>query len=133
MTYYNKQVLFLSDKLYSNVYLLKQVMQAKYFIDNNFSDNITVDDICREACISKYHLLRSFKKIYGTTPGQYLTSLRISKAKMLLEADLLVKDVCYSVGFDSTTSFAGLFKKVVGKSPTNFRKLKMKKSNFEEA
>ncbi len=123
MTFYARKIESISRKIYSNVYLTKQVIQAKYFIDNNFSNNITLEDICKAGYISKYHLIRSFKKLYGKTPNQYLILVRINKAKELLRKDNSVLEVCFAVGFDSPTTFAGLFKKLVGSSPRSFKKL----------
>jgi AraC-like DNA-binding protein len=67
-------------------------------------------------------LIRSFKKLYGKTPNQYLILVRINRAKELLRNDNSVLEVCFAVGFDSPTSFAGLFKKLVGSSPRSFKK-----------
>jgi len=117
----------LSAELYANIYLVKRVIQAKYFIDKNFDTAISLDTICKEACISKFHLIRSFKKLYGVTPYQHLTFLRIKKAKELLQTDLPVSAVCYHLGFDSPTSFSGLFKKIAGKTPVDFQRSKTKK------
>ncbi len=122
MTFYEKHIESISREIYSNVRLTKQVIQAKYFIDNNFSNNITLEDICKAGYISKYHLIRSFKKLYGKTPNQYLILVRINRAKELLRKDNSVLEVCFAVGFDSPTSFAGLFKKIVGSSPGSFKK-----------
>ncbi|MEO5592694.1 MAG: helix-turn-helix transcriptional regulator [Chitinophagaceae bacterium] len=99
-------------------------------MENNFSKKITLDDICKAVCISKYHLIRSFKKLYGMTPNQYLILIRINRAKELLRKDGAVLEVCFAVGFDSPTTFAGLYKKIAGVSPNNFKK--SKKSNFRE-
>ena len=103
------------------------MIQAKYFIEKNFDQGITLDTICKEACISKFHLIRSFKKLYGITPYQHLTFLRIKKAKELLQMNLSITTVCYHVGFDSPTSFSGLFKKIAGKTPAEFQRSKTKK------
>jgi AraC-like DNA-binding protein len=127
VTYYSKQVASLTAKLYANIYLTKRVMQAKYFIEKNFDQGITLDTICKEACISKFHLIRSFKKLYGVTPYQHLTFLRIKKAKELLQTNISITTVCYHLGFDSPTSFSGLFKKIAGKTPAEFQRSKIKK------
>jgi AraC-like DNA-binding protein len=127
MTYYNKQIISLSTELYANVYLTKRVIQAKYFMDKNFDRAISLDTISKEACISKFHLIRSFKKLYGVTPYQHLTFLRIKKAKDLLQTNLPISAVCYHLGFDSPTSFSGLFKKIAGKTPMDFQRSKTKK------
>ena len=121
-TYYNRQVADMSAALYSNVYLIKQLISAKHFIDNNYSDEVTLDDICKAACISRFHLIRSFRKLYGRTPYQYLTSVRINKAMELLKDNVPVTEVCYAVGFSSSTAFTGLFKKKNGVPPVAFKK-----------
>jgi len=127
MTYYSEQVSSLSAELYANIYLTKRVIQAKYFIEKNFDHPITLDTICKEACLSKFYLIRSFKKLYGITPYQHLTFLRIKRAKELLQTSLPITTVCYQLGFDSPTSFSGLFKKIAGKTPVEFQRGKTKK------
>ena len=127
MTYYSKQVAALSAELYANIYLTKRVIQAKYFIDKNFDQAITLDTVSKEACISKFHLIRSFKKLYGVTPYQHLTFLRIQKAKELLQTNVSITTACYHLGFESPTSFSALFKKIAGKTPAEFKKSKTKK------
>ena len=105
---------------YPRVYLYRRIVQAKLFIDNNFADKIDLDNISDEAYFSKYHFIRLFKTIYGKTPHKYLTSVRIEKALQLLRADTSVSEVCFRVGFDSLTSFSGLFRRIVGISPSNY-------------
>jgi AraC-like DNA-binding protein len=132
MTFYHQQVKKINDDFYPNSHLTSQVIRAKHYMDNNFEKNITLDDISREAFISKFHFLRLFKKLYGRTPHQHLTSVRIEKAKQLLKKNHSVSDICFSIGFDSITSFSGLFKKITGYSPIAFHKPTKQKSNFRE-
>jgi AraC-like DNA-binding protein len=103
---------------YPKVYLYRRIVQAKLFIDTNFADKIDLDNISDEACFSKFHFTRLFKAIYGKTPHQYLTAVRIEKAIQLFRSDKTVSEVCFSVGFDSLTSFSGLFKRITGVSPS---------------
>jgi AraC-like DNA-binding protein len=103
---------------YPKVYLYRRIVQAKLFIDNHYSDNIDLGNISDEAYFSKFHFIRLFKKIYGKTPHQYLTSVRIGKAMELLKANIPVSDVCYAVGFESLSSFSGLFKRIVAVTPS---------------
>lgn len=105
---------------YPKVYLYRRIVQAKLFIDNNYADTIDVNNIADEAFFSKFHFIRLFKKAYGKTPHQYLTAVRIEKAKQLLQADKSISDVCYAVGFESASSFTGLFKRLVGITPTAY-------------
>lgn len=79
-----------------------------------------VSNISDEAYFSKFHFIRLFKKTYGKTPHQYLIFVRIDKAKNLLKAGNPVSDVCVSVGFESISSFSGLFKRTIGLTPSAY-------------
>jgi AraC-like DNA-binding protein len=92
-------------------------------MDNNFHESIDLDNISEEAYFSKFHFIRLFKKIYEKTPRQYLMQVRIENAKKYLEEGFKVTETCYKVGFDSLTSFAGLFKKVNGKTASEYQRL----------
>jgi len=107
---------------YPKVYLYRRIVQAKLFIDSNYADKIDVDNISDEAYFSKYHFIRLFKKIYGKTPHQYLKAVRIEKAEQILKADNSVTETCFLVGFESLSSFSGLFKRITGESPSNYSK-----------
>ncbi|HEX5172398.1 MAG TPA: AraC family transcriptional regulator [Cyclobacteriaceae bacterium] len=102
------------------IYLYKRIVQAKLFMDSNFRENIDLDNISGEASFSKFHFIRLFKKIYGKTPHQYLIALRIEKATEKLKEGLNVTDACCEVGFDSLTSFSGLFKRKTGLAPYEY-------------
>jgi AraC-like DNA-binding protein len=122
MTFYHEQITKLNNELYPKDYLVKQVEKAKRFIDKNFARNIELKEIAGEAFFSKFHFIRLFKKIYGRTPYQYLTTVRIEKTKRLLQKGQAVTAVCFSVGFDSVSSFSGLFQKSTGCTPSAFIK-----------
>jgi len=124
MTFYHQQVIDIRNNVYPKEYLCDQVMQAKKFIDENFTETIYLDDISTSACFSKYHFLRLFKVIYGTTPHQYLTAVRIDKAKQLLRTGLSVSDVCSLTGFESISSFKALFKRSTGSTPSAYQQRK---------
>ena len=106
---------------YPKQYLYRQIVRAKIYIDVNCSSAIDLEDIADEACFSKYHFVRLFKKIYGSTPHQYLTSVRVEMAKEYLAQGDAVAKTCFSVGFDSISSFSGLFKRRVGMTPAAYR------------
>ena len=107
---------------YPKVYLYRQVVQAKLYMDQHYPEPIHLNSISDEAYFSKFHFLRLFKSMYGKTPHQYLLHLRVEKAKIFLKEGKPVTEVCSAVGFESPTSFSTLFKRIVGVSPSLFLK-----------
>jgi AraC-like DNA-binding protein len=106
---------------YPKIYLYRRVVHAKLFIDSHYAESIDLTNIADEAHFSKFHFIRLFKKIYGKTPHHYLTHVRIDAAKQMLKQGIPIAEVCFAVGFESPTSFAGLFKRSVGLSPSAFQ------------
>jgi AraC-like DNA-binding protein len=112
---------------YPNVYLYKRIVQAKLFIDRNFAQAIDLNNISGEASFSKFHFIRLFKNIYGKTPHQYLTQVRIENAKQLLQKEISVTETCFAVGFDSLSSFTALFSRHAKLSPSIYQRQFMQK------
>ena len=105
---------------YPKIYMYRRIVQAKMYMDNFYSEKIDLDNISDEAYFSKFHFIRLFKSIYGKTPHQYLKTVRIEKAKQHLQQNKSVNETCYLVGFDSVSSFSGLFTRIVGKTPSDY-------------
>lgn len=108
---------------FEKIYLYQRIVKAKLFIDKHFAEPIDLDNISDQAHFSKFHFIRLFKSIYGQTPNNYLTQVRVENAKKLLAEGHSIAETSLCIGFDSTTSFAGLFKKMTGLSPSAFRKV----------
>ncbi len=105
---------------YPRIYLYRRIVQAKLFIDHNYAGKINLDNIADEAYFSKFHFIRLFKSIYGRTPHQYLKYVRIERARELLKNNSSVSEACFLVGFESLSSFSGLFYKIAGESPSAY-------------
>jgi len=103
------------------VYLYRRVLNAKLFIEQNYAANINLNEISGEAFFSKFHFVRIFKSAYGKTPHQYLTEVRIAQAKLLLQTNMPVAEVCFAVGFDSVSTFTTLFKRLVRQTPALYQ------------
>ena len=103
---------------------------AKLYIDKHFAENIDVDNIASEAYFSKFDFIRQFKKVYQKTPYNYLKSVRINKAMDLLKSGRSVQQVCADVGYDSLSSFSGLFKKETGMAPTAYKSSYSQRARF---
>src|SRR5262245_15112088 len=75
------------------------------------------------AHVSPRHFSRSFRRVFGETPHQYLVSRRLERARHLLRTtDDTVAEICLSVGFTSVGSFTTSFTRHVGVSPTTYRR-----------
>ena len=102
---------------------LVRVCRARDLIRDCFTETITLDDCALEAGLSPWHLLRAFRSAFGETPKEFLTRLRLDRARHLLTiTPRSVTDVCLDVGFSSLGTFSVLFKKHVGCSPREFRR-----------
>jgi AraC-like DNA-binding protein len=109
---------------YPKQYLYRRIVKAKLFIDENFAERIDLRNVSGEACFSRFHFARLFRGIYGMTTHQYLTSVRMDKARELLENGASVKESCFAVGFDSVASFTALFKRRLGLTPAVYQRVR---------
>ncbi len=101
----------------------RRLLRCRDYIQSNYTEQITLDDISKACCISKYYLIKTYKQYFGVTPYQYLTSCRLEKAKYLIEnSDIKISQVVLQLGFENQSSFARLFRKRFGSIPTSFRK-----------
>lgn len=83
------------------------------FIQNNYSDSISIDDMIQNIHISKYHFIRLFRRIMGTTPYNYLTNYRINKSKLLLRTtNKSIAEISEECGFLDTSNFISQFKRI---------------------
>jgi len=112
---------------FPKIYLYRRIVQAKLFIDSHYHQNIDLNNIAGEAYFSRFHFIRIFKLTYGKTPHQYLISVRIENARLLLKRAMPVNEVCYTVGFDSISSFSALFKKLSGYAPSVYQQMELKR------
>ncbi len=99
-----------------------QILSAQNWMEKNFANKISIDEIADQAGISHRHFKRRFKKATNETPLAYLQHLRIEKAKQLLESSLeTINEITWQVGYEDINSFRRLFKKNTGVSPKEFR------------
>jgi AraC-like DNA-binding protein len=101
----------------------RSLTDAREFMRHAYERPINLPDISAQANLSPYHFLRVHKLAYGETPHEYLTRLRIERAKVLLaRGSHNVTEACFEVGFSSLGSFSTLFNQRVGLSPSEYRR-----------
>ncbi|WP_293306773.1 helix-turn-helix transcriptional regulator [Pedobacter sp. UBA5917] len=106
--------------------VLKRLTLAKEYICSNYDQNITLEDIAEQACLSVNHLLRTFKEAYETSPYQFLMQLRLNRAKGLLQTtSYSLNEIVGLVGFECPSSFIRLFKNTFNITPLKYRKSKL--------
>lgn len=95
---------------------------AKKFIDNNYQRKISMEDVAKSVCVSEKYLCAKFKQYFSIPPQQYLQSVRMKNAKILLKnTNLKIKEISDSAGYESQLSFSSAFKKYIGTSPSDYR------------
>jgi len=105
-----------------------RLARARRLIDECYNLPLDLEQISKEACLSRFHFLRLFRRAFNKTPHQYLMQRRIEKAKELLTSSrLTVTDVCFEVGFESLGSFSSLFRRQVGHAPVAYRAIVSKR------
>ena len=98
------------------------VADVKKFLDDHFTERITLDGLSRDFYIDKYYLTKTFKARYGQTISTYLLSSRITKAKQLLRFSAkTVEEIGCEVGIDNPAYFSRVFKDIEGVSPKTYR------------
>lgn len=98
------------------------IERAKKYIDANFGRDISLDDVSREIQISPYYFSKLFKEETGGNFIEYLTGIRIERAKQLLhETELSMKEICVEVGYQDPNYFSRIFKKTTGITPTEYK------------
>lgn len=105
-------------------HLHKEAVKATIdYIDQHYYEKLSLDDVCKRSMLSKTYFCYLFKKMTNKTFLEYLVGVRINRAKRLLaEPEEMVTEVAYKVGFNDAAHFSRTFRKVVGMSPTTFRK-----------
>jgi AraC-like DNA-binding protein len=102
--------------------LFRRLQHAREYIHGCADQQISLKEVAREACLSRYHLHRAFTRVFKQTPHAYLTGLRLEKAHAFLKTGRTVTEACAEVGFSSLSSFSRLFSGRYGLPPSSVRK-----------
>lgn len=95
---------------------------AVTFIQSKFQEDLSLEEVAEHVHLNPYYFSKVFKQHTGETFIDYVTGLRIDKAKAYIrEGQLSLKEVCYVVGYKDPNYFSRVFKKVTGVTPTEYR------------
>ncbi|MGN0294565.1 MAG: helix-turn-helix domain-containing protein [Lachnospiraceae bacterium] len=107
----------------ANPRIQKEVEHAVHFFNENLSSPISIQEYAADRHMSTCWFIRSFRQYIGMTPMQYITGMRIAKARWLLEnTGYNITEISELVGYDNPLYFSRIFKKQTGLSPVHYRK-----------
>ncbi|HTG01096.1 MAG TPA: AraC family transcriptional regulator [Nitrospirota bacterium] len=100
----------------------QNIVHVVSYIEQNLWTPLELDELAKQAHLSKFHFCRTFKRYTGLNPMKYVAALRIDRAKELLkQQDISVSNVASKVGFRDLSNFIRQFKKVTGVTPSRYR------------
>ena len=100
-----------------------RIGDAIFLIERDFFKALTIDDMAQSVNMSRRNFCRYFRRTTGTSPLQYLLSVRINRAvEMLRSTDLSIEEIAIKCGFNDENYFRKVFKKIKHESPGKFRK-----------
>ncbi|HTI72303.1 MAG TPA: helix-turn-helix domain-containing protein [Candidatus Limnocylindria bacterium] len=98
------------------------IVRAKQYIHEHQGEDITLGQVAKAVNISSFYFCKMFRKVTGVNFTDYVSRVRIEKARnLLLNPQLRVSEIAFEVGFQSLTHFNRVFKKITGESPTQYR------------
>jgi AraC-like DNA-binding protein/mannose-6-phosphate isomerase-like protein (cupin superfamily) len=102
---------------------LLKLQEIRHYLDEHYTEKISLDELANRFYISKYHMSREFKKAFGTTLVNYLTAQRITKAKEMLRfTDQQIESIAHSCGIEDNSYFNKVFQKAEGITPREYRR-----------
>lgn len=124
-------ILFLSYNLIKHQYSKRNIFsnagllasQIKRYLDEHYSEALTLSSISRELNLSEYYLAHIFKNEMGLPPMQYVMKRRMGEAQtLLMDTDMPIAEISEQIGYKDPWNFSTAFRKCVGLSPSQYRK-----------
>jgi AraC-like DNA-binding protein len=94
--------------------------RARACLQERFNESVSLDELSAVAGLSRFHLLRAFKKRFGVPPHTYQLHARIARARVLLQKGVSPADTASSVGFADQSHFTRHFKRILGVTPGQY-------------
>jgi transcriptional regulator GlxA family with amidase domain len=108
-----------------------EIWKARKFIEQHSAEELSLSKVAKAVNISTNHLSEKFKQVTGVKFVDYVAQIRFEKARDLLQnSNLRISEIAFAVGFQSLSQFNRVFKRLAGKSPSQYRD---KLSNTEKS
>lgn len=104
-------------------HISEEIQAACDYMELNYIETITLDELSKVSGLNKYTLLRSFTRQRGITPYQYLSTIRVNNAKKLLEAGVSSIEAALQSGFTDQSHFIRFFKSFIGLTPKLYQSI----------
>jgi AraC-like DNA-binding protein len=124
---YDEEIFMKAEKLRflnpaTKTEILRRLNLAKEYLNSKYNQNISLEELAGYAGLSVTHLLRTFKQAFNLTPHQYLISIRLQRAKLLLKStSYSINEVVSLIGFECPSSFIRLFRTSYNVTPLKYR------------
>jgi len=121
-----EMIMLSSDYPESDKFKVNLISDAITYIETNYNNKITLNELTAYVNISPFHFSRIFKKETGYSPYEYVIKTRINKAKeMLKNTKMSIKEIAFNVGYEYESSFIDIFHKLVNYTPNEFRNMRL--------
>jgi AraC-like DNA-binding protein len=99
-----------------------EIWKARKFIEQHSDEELSLSKVAKAVNINANHLSEKFKQVTGINFVEYVARTRFEKAcRLLHDVDLRISEIAFAVGFQSLSQFNRVFKRLAGKSPSDFR------------
>jgi AraC-like DNA-binding protein len=102
--------------------VFRRLCRARALLEEDGDGARTLRQVARRVGLSPFHLIRTFRGLFGVTPHQFRINARLERARRLLGGGRSVTAACLAVGFSSLGSFSRLFGRRVGVAPSAYRR-----------
>jgi AraC family transcriptional regulator len=101
-----------------------RLRRVEALMRDNLGNALSLEAMAREACMSRFHFLRTFKRAYGETPSKRLRRLRMEEAQRRLAlGQETVQQIAFACGYGNPAHFAAAFRRIFGVAPKVYRKV----------
>lgn len=98
------------------------IKKALVFIHDHINDKLSISEVARVSCMSESYFSKIFKESTGSTFSSYVNKVKVDKSKaFLIHSDRSISDISYVLGFSNHSYYATVFKRLIGKTPQEYR------------